>query len=101
MSNKAMGKDQGKKKKKKMTLLDGFNKTRVEDHILASFDINLSGLVDGHVREISRKFSAKLPPMETDLKPVASAGKKKKDKKVVNSASKLNDDFWPNGLSDK
>lgn len=92
MTNKGGGgaKDQAKKKKKKMTLLDGFNKTNVEDNVVASFDIDLSGLVDGHTREVVRKLSAKLPPVvELDIKPVASAGKKKKDiSKKVNSASK-------------
>ena len=67
-----------------MTLLDNFNKTNVDDKVVASFDIELSHLLDGHIKEMSRKFTAKLPPIEmSDIKPPPSTagggGKKKKD----------------------
>ena len=72
-----------------MTLLDNFNKTNVEDKVVASFEIQLNELLDGHVKEMSRKFTAKLPPIETpEIKPPPSGMKKKKDtSKKVTSAN--------------
>lgn len=66
-------------------MLDNYNKVKVDDKIIAKFDIELSPLLDGHAKEKIHKFTTKLEVTQVDANSnkissaISKTDKKKKE----------------------
>lgn len=74
-------KKDAKKKKTTASILDSYNLIKTEENILATFSLELNGLLDGNLREISKKYSCKLkePAPKLSESAVKKGDSKKKD----------------------